>query len=92
MGAPLTFDIAIPKPRVKKPPAPGVAQADWRPQHAKPCNDLQLRSLYLDLGLADGALLAQLGSAPDFTRFFVMRPLPQLLLQTTPLQELLETP
>src|SRR5205814_10004632 len=41
-------------------------------------------------GLADGALLAQLGPTTDFARLLVVLALAQLLLQPTPLQEFLE--
>src|SRR5258708_4044335 len=44
------------------------------------------------LGLADGALLGQLGSPTHFAWLVVMFPLAQLLLQATSLEQFLEAP
>src|SRR5262245_54024532 len=41
-------------------------------------------------GLADGGQLPEFGSAAHLTRLFVVFPLPQLLLQPAPLEQLLE--
>src|SRR5207302_4443957 len=46
----------------------------------------------LVLGFADGALLAKLGAAADFARFFVVFALAEFLLQTAALQKFLEPP
>jgi hypothetical protein len=43
------------------------------------------------LGLADGALLAELGSAADLARLLIVLPLAKFLLQTTAFQELFES-
>src|SRR5262249_5359845 len=67
----------------------GLERPPWPEQAQFPRTVTGLRLARSCLGLADGALLAQLGPAPRLARLFVVFSLPQLFLNAAALEQLL---